>query len=65
MTGKEHQQVIEKLDAVIQDTRALLERFEATGMDEAMPADYQQLNEILESALKQQHEQTLAMLKSS
>lgn len=48
MTPDEHQGVIE--------------RFEATGMDEQMPEDYDKLFDILDDAVNQQRAQVMAML---
>lgn len=39
-----------------------IDRFEATGMDEKMPEDYDKLLDILDDAVKQQRGHTLAML---
>lgn len=41
MTPVKHQQIINGLRAVTTDTQRTLTRFEATGMDEEMPADYE------------------------
>ncbi|XKH60306.1 hypothetical protein LG290_00535 [Halomonas sediminis] len=62
MTPADHQRLIDKLQAVIDETQHTLERFEATGMDEQMPEDYGQLLSILDDAVKQQREHTQAML---
>ncbi|QJQ99844.1 hypothetical protein [Halomonas sp. PGE1] len=62
MTENQHQQIIDELQTVLDDTRATMERFEATGMDEQMPEDYDKLLKILDDAVKQQREHTLAML---
>ncbi|TDR56124.1 hypothetical protein DFP85_10439 [Halomonas ventosae] len=62
MTVDVHQRVIDELQAVLDDTRAIMESFEATGMDEQMPEDYNKLLAILEEAVTQQREHTLAML---
>lgn len=62
MTVDEHQQVIDELQTVLDDTRATMERFEAIGMDEQMSEDYDKLLDILDNAVKQQREHTLAML---
>lgn len=65
MTADEHQQVIDELQVVIDDTQHTIERFEATGMDEQMPEDYEKLLDILDQAVKQQRGHTLAMLDAS
>lgn len=62
MTPDDHQRVINELQQVIDDTQATLTRFEATGMDEEMTEDYDKLLTILDEAIKQQREHTLAML---
>ncbi|RUR25699.1 hypothetical protein ELY33_17685 [Vreelandella andesensis] len=62
MTENEHQQVIEELQTLINDTQQTLTQFEEKGMDEEMPADYERLLGILDGAIKQQREHTLAML---
>ncbi len=62
MTEEEPQQVIDELQQVIGETRHTLERFEATGMDEAMTTDYDKLLAILDDAVTQQRAQSLAML---
>ena len=51
MTADEHQQVIDELQVVIDDTQHTIERFEATGMDEQMPEDYEKLLDILDAVL--------------
>ena len=63
MNETDHQRVINELQAVIDDTQHTLDRFEATGMDEQMPDDYEKLLIILNDAVKQQREHTLAMLE--
>ncbi|MBR2514864.1 MAG: hypothetical protein IKE45_12820 [Halomonas sp.] len=62
MTNDEQQHVIDELQALINDTQATLKRFEDTGMDEQMLEDYDKLLEVLDNAIKQQREHTLAML---
>ncbi|QNI04149.1 hypothetical protein HXW73_15100 [Halomonas sp. SH5A2] len=63
MTNDEHQQVVEELQGVIIETQATIERFDATGMDEQMPEDYEKLLTVLDDAIKQQREHTKAMLE--
>ncbi|WP_030071191.1 hypothetical protein [Halomonas alkaliantarctica] len=63
MTNEEQQHVIDELQTVIADTQATLQRFEDTGMDKEMPADYEKLLDILDGAVKQQHEHTKVMLE--
>ncbi len=62
MTDDDHQRVINELQQVIDDTQATLTRFEETGMDEEMPADYDKLLTILDDAITQQREHTQALL---
>ncbi|EHK59900.1 hypothetical protein MOY_14087 [Halomonas sp. GFAJ-1] len=62
ITNNEQQRVIDELQALIDDTQSTLTRFEDTGMDELMPEDYNKLLEMLDNAIKQQREHTLAML---
>ncbi|GGW40692.1 hypothetical protein [Vreelandella hamiltonii] len=62
MKPGEHQQVIDELQGVIDDTQRTIDRFEATGMDEQMPQDYDKLLDILDDAVKQQREHVMAML---
>lgn len=62
MTPDDHQRVINELQTVIDDTQRTLSRFEAAGMDEQMPADYQTLLAILDDAVTRQREHTRAML---
>ncbi len=63
MTPTDYQQLIRKLQVVIDDTQQILECFETAGMDEQMPGDYDKLLRILGDAVKQQHQQTLLMLE--
>jgi hypothetical protein len=65
MTPGEHHQVIDELQVVINDTQHTIDRFEATGMDEQMPEDYDKLLDILDDAVTQQRAQTLAMLSQA
>ncbi|WP_181423412.1 hypothetical protein [Halomonas heilongjiangensis] len=62
MTDDDYHRVIDALQNVIEETRTLMGRFEATGMDTEMPGDYETLHEILDKAVKEQHAHTLAML---
>lgn len=62
MRSGEHQQVIDELQGVIDDTQYTIDRFEATGMDEQMPEDYDKLLDILDDAVKQQREHVMALL---
>ena len=62
MTPDEHQQVIDELQGVIDDTQHTIERFEATGMDEQVLEDYDKLLGILDGAVKQPRVHVMAML---
>jgi hypothetical protein len=62
MTSQDHENVILKLDALIQETRLLIEKVEQHGLDQAQPEDYDQLLAILGSAVRQQREHTIQML---
>ena len=62
MTVDDHQQVIDELQAVIDDTQHTLNRFDSTGMETEMPKEYDRLLAILDDAVNQQRAQTLAML---
>ncbi|MBZ0331723.1 hypothetical protein KZO25_15510 [Halomonas sp. ANAO-440] len=61
MTSHEYKQVIGELEKLILETLATLARFEESGMDEQMPADYQQLHDIYTKAVNDQRAYTLAM----
>jgi uncharacterized coiled-coil protein SlyX len=62
MNEAEHQRIIDELQSVIDETRATMARFEAAGMDEQMPEDYQKLHDIYAQAVDDQRHHTLAML---
>lgn len=62
MAPDEHQQVIDELQGVIDDTHHTLERFESTCIASEMPEDYDKLLTILDDAVTQQREHTLVML---
>lgn len=65
MTAKDHETVILKLEALIRDTQALIDKVALYGLDQTQPQDFDQLLAVLGSAVKQQREHTLAMLKAS
>ncbi|WP_172119007.1 hypothetical protein [Halomonas hibernica] len=65
MKEADHQQVINELQAIIDNTQRTIERFEATGMNVQMPEDYDKLLAILDGAVKQQRDHTMAMLDAS
>ena len=62
MNETDHQRVIKELQTVIDETQHTLDRFEATGMDEQMPEDYETLLAILDEAVKQQRAHAQVML---
>ena len=62
MTSQDHETVILKLDALIQETRLLIEKVEQHGLDQTQPEDYDQLLTILEKAVSQQREHTMLMI---
>lgn len=62
MSPEEHEQVIQKLETLIRDLQATIDRVETYGLDESMPDDYQALLDILDNAIKQQCEHTQKML---
>lgn len=62
MNNDEYQRVIDELQVLIDDTQATLKRFEETGMDTHMQDDYSKLLDVLDNAVKQQREHTIAML---
>lgn len=62
MREAEHQQIIDELQTLIGDTQHTLGRFEATGMDNQMPHDYNRLLAILNDAVTRQRDHTQAML---
>lgn len=62
MTSQEHEAVILKLDALIRETRLLINKVELHGLDQTQPEDYDQLLAILGKAVSQQREHTTCML---
>lgn len=62
ISAADHQHIVNELQTLIDDTQHTLNRFEATGMDQQMPEDYETLLAILDDAVKQQRRHTLAML---
>lgn len=60
MNEAERLRVIDELQTLIDDTQYTLARFEATGMDEQMPGDFEKLLTVLDVAVKQQREHTTA-----
>lgn len=63
MTPEEHQQVLDELERLIADTRRTIEQFEAYGMQDDLPADYQRLLRILAEAQHQQHQHQQALVR--
>ena len=63
MTPDEHQHVLDELETLITDTLRTIEQFEAYGMQDDLPADYQRLLSILADARDQQHQHQQALVK--
>lgn len=64
MFPDEHERVVLELDTLIHETQATIDQAEVHGLDKTMPDDYAHLFNILDKAIKQQREHTLAMLKN-
>lgn len=64
MTPQDHETVILELDVLIRDTQTLLDKVMHHGLDQTQAVYYDCLLAILDSAVKQQREQTVAMLKA-
>ncbi|MDR5907344.1 hypothetical protein [Franzmannia qiaohouensis] len=62
MTLDEYHRIIEEFDSLIRDTRALMLRFEASGMDESHEAEYLEVHDIYAKAVADQRAYTLSML---
>lgn len=62
MHPDENEQVILKLETLIRETQTTIDRVETYGLNNTMPVDYQALLGILDEAIKQQREHTIAML---
>ncbi|MBP5980048.1 MAG: hypothetical protein KA748_07555 [Halomonas sp.] len=62
MRPDDHECVALELEKVIRETQTTIDQAVAHGLDETMPEDYEQLLNILDKAIKQQREHTLAML---
>ncbi|MGO3055760.1 MAG: hypothetical protein ACTID3_02385 [Halomonas sp.] len=63
MRPDDHERVALELEKVIRDTQATIDRAEAHGLDKLMPDDYDQLQNILDKAIKQQREHTWLLLR--
>lgn len=63
MTQDEYRLIVDEFDKVIVDTRELMERFEASGMDELIPDEYQRLHDIYRKAVQDQRAYALSMLE--
>tara|TARA_R110000850_G_scaffold57940_1_gene135137 strand:- start:327 stop:521 length:195 start_codon:yes stop_codon:yes gene_type:complete len=64
LKDSDHQNIINKLQILIDDTQKMLSRFEKEGMDYEMADDYNKLLGILDDAIKQQRAHTKGMLSS-
>lgn len=60
----EHQHIIDRLQALIGETKATLTRFEQEGMNIGMAEDYKKLLDILADVIKQQREHTSELLSN-
>ncbi|WP_417422291.1 hypothetical protein [Halomonas sp.] len=63
MNIDEHERVTLELEKIIRDTQATIDQAEAHGLDKLMAKDYDQLQNILVKAIKQQREHTWLMLR--
>ncbi|MCG7598636.1 hypothetical protein MHM84_02440 [Halomonas sp. McH1-25] len=54
--------ILDELESVIADAKALMTRFEATGFDESLPDDYLALHELYTRSVKEQQHYTQIML---
>lgn len=61
MNAADHQHLIDELDTLLVQIATLLQRFEATGCNATMKADYIALHELQACALKQRQEHVHAM----
>nr|WP_298058055.1 hypothetical protein [uncultured Halomonas sp.] len=64
MHPDEHEHVVKELETLIRETQATVDRIETYGLNNTMPEDYQALLDILDNAIKQQYEHTMAMLSA-
>lgn len=63
MNEEDHECVVNELESLICETRETLKASETTGMDEQLPSDYQQLQDIYTRAVNDQRAHTVAMLE--
>ena len=61
MDTTDHQHLIDELDTLLDQIAMLLQRFEATGCNAPLKADYIALHELQARALKQRQEHACAM----
>ncbi|GAB3460320.1 hypothetical protein [Azotobacter salinestris] len=61
MNASDHQPLIDELDTLLAQIATLLQRFEATGCNATLKADYIALHELQARALKQRQEHVHAM----
>lgn len=61
MNTADHQHLINELDTLLAQIATLLQRFEATGCNATLKADYIALHELQARALKQRQEHACAM----
>lgn len=62
MTIEDYEFIIEELQKVIDDAKALVAKFEAENADESMPAEYHKVHALYQRAVKSQKAYTHAML---
>lgn len=62
MNQADYQRIIAELDEVINDTKKLMTRFEATGFDETMSDDYLVLHELYTRMVEEQRRYTREVL---
>lgn len=62
MNQADYQRIIAELDTVIDDAKALMARFEATGFDETISDDYLALHELYTRMVEEQRRYTREML---
>lgn len=63
MTSMDHETVVLALDAMIRDTQLLIDKAARHGLDKTQSEDYDRLQTILDSAVKQQRKHTVGMLR--
>lgn len=62
LSAESCQHILNELESVIGDAKALMARFEATGFDESQPDDYFALHELYTRSVKEQQKYTQILL---